>query len=74
MYCNIITWAEQPTDAEQKIKTYLATFNWRLIEADKIELADQDKDYGDEFNELLGQAAENPKAIILGRFYSYKAM
>jgi hypothetical protein len=52
----------------------LATFNWNLIEADKIELADRDKDYGEEFNELLAQAEVNPNAIILGRFYTYKPM
>jgi hypothetical protein len=53
---------------------YLATFNWNLIEADKIELADRDKDYGEEFNELLARAEVNPNAIILRRFYTYKPM
>ena len=73
MFCNVIAWAEEPKEAEDKIRAYLATFNWSLIGTDKIELADDSKDYGDEFNELLVQAAGNPSAIILGRFYSYKA-
>jgi len=72
--CNVITWAERPQEAEDKIRDYLATFNWNLIEADKIELADRDKDYGEEFNELLAQAEVNPNAIILRRFYTYKPM
>lgn len=72
MFCNVITWAGAPKDAEVKIGAYLATFNWNLIGIDEIKLADEGRDYGDEFNELLGQAALNPNAIILGRFYSYK--
>lgn len=74
MFCNVITWAERPQEVEAKIKDYLATFNWNLIDANKIELAHRDKDYGEEFNELLAQAEVNPNAIILGRFYSYKPM
>lgn len=72
MFCNVITWAEEPEEAEKKIRAYLSTFNWILIDADKIELVDNNKDYGDEFNELLLQAAGNPNAIILSRFYSYR--
>lgn len=72
MFCNVITWAEQPKEAEEKIRAYLATFKWNLIETNGIELADESKDYGDEFNDLLLQASGNPDAIVLGRFYSYK--
>ncbi len=74
MFCNVITWAERPEDAEQKIRNYLATFHWNLLQVKKSELAEADRDYGEEFNELLAQAARNPDAIILGRFYSYKTM
>ena len=74
MFCNVITWAEEPNEAKQKLRAYLATFKWTLIEADRIEIADETNDYGEEFNELLAQAATNPNAIILGRFYSYKPM
>src|SRR5579871_4776912 len=72
MFCNIVTWGDRPQEVEEKIKSYLATFNWTLIGVDRIELAKQDQDYGDEFNDLLVRAANNPEAIILGRFYSYK--
>lgn len=73
MFCNVITWAEEPTEAEEKIRTYLAKFNWNLLDADKIDLVDGDKDYGDELNELISKATTNANAIILSRFYSYKA-
>ena len=74
MFCNVITWADEPKEAEDKIREYLATFKWNLIEAEKIELADREKDYGEDFNELLDQAAGNANAIILGKFHSYKPM
>lgn len=74
MFCNVITWAEQPKEAEEKIRVYLATFKWTLIKADKIEVVDETNDYGAEFNDLIGQAEVNPNAIVLGRFYSYKPM
>lgn len=74
MFCNVIIWAELPQEAEDKIRNYLATFDWSLIEAAKNEVADGNNDYGEEFNELLAQAEVNPNAIILGRFYTYKPM
>jgi dimethylargininase len=72
MFCNVITWAEEPKEAEDKIRAYLSTFNWNLIGTDKIELADDCKDYGDEFNDLLAQAAGNPSAIIWAVFTAIK--
>ena len=71
-FCNVVTWGEDPKEVKKKIKTDLARFNWDLIGSQRVEPADDNKDYGDELNELVIQAQGNPNAILLGRFFSYR--
>jgi hypothetical protein len=71
-FSNIVTWGDDPEQVTEKIKTDLARFNWHLIACQRVDPADDDKDYGDELNELVIQAQGNPNAILLGRFFSYR--
>jgi hypothetical protein len=73
MFCNVITWADSPTEVEPKIREYIETFRWKLIGADKVDAVQKDFDYGDDINEMISRAEVNPNAIILGPFHSYRA-
>jgi hypothetical protein len=71
-FINIVTWAEGPSVAELKIRNYLKTFDWHVIEVERVDLVDENYVYGEEMSDLIDRAMGNSMAIILGTFHSYK--
>lgn len=72
-FMNIVTWAESADTAQHEIEAYLSTFKWRLVEVEECVPIREDFIYdNDEFADMMERARENPDAIILGTFHSYK--
>jgi hypothetical protein len=71
-YTNVVTWGETPEDAVEKVLTICAAYKWTLLNVERVRLIDHGIDYGEELNDLIDQAAENPNAILYGTFFSYK--
>ena len=71
-FVNVITWAESLEHAKNKISAYLLTFDWHVIDVGDAEPIDREFVYSDEIAEMIERAETNPRAILLGTFYSYK--
>ena len=71
-FSNAVTWGETPSEVQEKIRNYLSSFRWSLLDCQRIDPAKDGGAYGEELNDLIDQAAGNPDAILLGRFYSYR--
>jgi len=50
----------------------METFKWHLISIEDAHPIDEQRNYEDELIEMIERARENPEAIIIGRFFSYK--
>jgi len=68
----VTTWAETNEAAREKLTRYLESFNWHLISVEDSHPIDENHDYGDELEEMISRTQNNPEAIILGTFHSYK--
>jgi len=68
----VTTWADSAESAEKKLSDYLKSFKWHLISVEDARRIDEREDYGDEVAEMIDRTRSNPRAIILGRFFSYK--
>ena len=71
-FAKITTWADSSKTVEEKLSRYLETYKWRLLSMQDAQPIDEEHDYGDEIQHMIERTRENPKAIILGRFFSYK--
>jgi len=71
-FVNVTTWAESPQTAEEKLSRYLDSFTWHLIPVKNAHPNDKNRDYGEEIEGMIERTRNNPTAIILGRFFSYK--
>jgi hypothetical protein len=71
-FSNVVTWGETPSEVQEKIRNYLSSFRWHLLECERIDPVKDDGDYGEELNDLIDRGAKNPNAILLGRFFSYR--
>src|SRR5271169_349722 len=72
-FSNIVTWGETRSEVQEKVRNYLSSFRWDLLDCQRIDPVKDDGDYGEELNDLIDQGAENPNAILLlGRFFSYR--
>jgi hypothetical protein len=71
-FTNIVTWGEVSEDAIERVRTCFATYNWTLMNVEKVEPISRDKDYGDTLNELIEQATNNPDAVLCSTFHTYK--
>jgi hypothetical protein len=68
----VTTWADSADTAREKLSRYLESFNWHLISIEDAHPIDENGDYGEEVADMIERTRNNPKAIILGRFFSYK--
>jgi hypothetical protein len=68
----VVTWGETQSEVQEKIRNMLISYKWDLLDCQKIDPVKDDGDYGEELKDLIDRAADNPNAILLGRFFSYK--
>jgi len=71
-FVNITTWAVSKEAASSKIEKYLNSFGWKLVEVDKADVVDDDFQSGDAVADMIDRTRNNPNAIILGTFHTYK--
>jgi hypothetical protein len=71
-FINIAKWADSKEAASSKIEKCLNSFGWRLVLVDKAELIGEESRYGGEVIDMIDRMRNNPEAIILGTFHTYK--
>jgi len=71
-FINVVMWAASGQSAEAKLRAYLSTFNWVLLEVEESSPVDRECEAGSELKNLVDKATGNPDAIILGTFHSYR--
>ena len=71
-FMNITTWAISEDAAKTKIEQYLHSFGWNLVNVDKADVVDDDFKCGEAVAGMIDRTRNNPNAIILGTFHTYK--
>lgn len=71
-FMNITTWADSNEQAVGKIRKYLETLGWHLVSVEKAHVVIEDGDYGGAELDQIERTRNNPNAIILGTFHTYK--
>ena len=71
-YMNITTWADSEKTAEAKIQKYVESFGWHLVSVEKAHVVNEDGKYGEVELDQIERTRNNPNAIILGTFHTYK--
>ncbi|HYU45123.1 MAG TPA: hypothetical protein VEK84_02970 [Terriglobales bacterium] len=71
-FMNITTWADSEKTAEAKIQKYVESFGWHLVSVEKAHVVNEDGKYGEVELEQIERTRNNPNAIILGTFHTYK--
>jgi len=71
-FLTVTTWADSLETARQKLSRYLESYKWYLISIEDAQPIDESLDYGEEIEDMIAKTENNPDAIILGTFHSYK--
>lgn len=71
-FVRVSTWADTVEMLREKASQYLQRFHWRLLSVEEAGPVDGMRAYDDEIADMIARTRENPKAIILGEFFSYK--
>jgi hypothetical protein len=72
-FMNIATWADSKETAVGKIQRYLESLDWQLVSVEQAHIVNEDSEhYGDVELDQIGRTLNNPDAIILGTFHTYK--
>ena len=72
-FMNITTWADSKEKAEAKIQDYVESLGWHLVSVERSHVVSENREYGDvEWNQIE-RTRQNPNAIILGTFHTYRA-
>ena len=69
---NITTWADSKETAVSKIRDYIESFGWHLVSVERARAVSEDGEYGDLELDQIERTRDNPNAIILGTFHTYK--
>jgi hypothetical protein len=70
---NIITWADSPEAAREKIAWYFERFGWQVVGVEEGRVLPLDFVADDEeFQDMFERACNYPDAIICGTFHSFK--
>jgi hypothetical protein len=69
---NITTWADSEKTAEAKIQKCVESFGWHLVSFEKAHVVNEDGKYGEVELDQIERTRNNPNAIILGTFHTYK--
>jgi hypothetical protein len=71
-FMNVITWADSAEEGLSKLTAYLKKSEWEVLTLEEAVPVDDNLIYSDEMAEMIERARNNPQAIILGIFHSYK--
>ena len=72
-FTNIVTWADSPATALQKVSKVLKSYGWDVLGIEAARRFDDSKSYNDEILDNVDQAETNPDACIIGTVFSYKS-
>ena len=68
----ITTWADSEAAVKSKVSRFLETHQWCLLGMEEANPIDETRSYGDRMMDMITRTRQNPMAIILGQFHSYK--
>ena len=71
-FTTVTTWAESPEKAREKLARYLMTFKWKLLDVEQTSPYSEELTYHENVAGMLEQTKDNPEAIILGEFHTYR--
>jgi hypothetical protein len=71
-FTNIVTWANSPETAQQKISQVLKGYGWEVLGIESARRFDESGSYSDELLDIVEKAKTNPNACIYGTVFSYK--
>jgi hypothetical protein len=71
-FTNIVTWADSPKTAQQKVAEVLKSYGWEVLSIEAARRFDDSRSYDDELLNIVDQARTNPNACIIGTIFSYK--
>ncbi len=71
-FMNVTTWANSKAGAEAKIRKYLQSLGWHLVSVERSHVVNENGHYGETELDQIGRTHDNPNAIILGTFHTYK--
>jgi hypothetical protein len=71
-FANIVTWADSPKTAQQKVSGVLKTYRWEVLGFEATRPFDESRSYDNDVLHIVDQARTNPSACIVGTVFSYK--
>ena len=71
-FANIVTWADSPKTAQQKVSEVLKSYRWEVLGIEATRPFHESRSYDDEVLDIVDQAKTNPNACIIGTVFSYK--
>jgi hypothetical protein len=71
-FMNVTTWADSQETASAKIHAYLESLGWHLVSIEQAHVIDEEREYGEVEIDMIERTRNNPNAIILGTFHTYK--
>jgi hypothetical protein len=71
-FANIVTWADSPKTAQQKVSEVLKSYKWEVLQIEATRAFDESRRYDDDVLDIVDQARTNPNACIIGTVFSYK--
>jgi hypothetical protein len=71
-FTNIVTWADSPRKAEQKVSEVLKSYGWEVLGIEAVRRFDDSKNYTEDLLDIADRAKMNPDACIVGTVFSYK--
>jgi len=71
-FTNVVTWADSPKNAEQKVSEVLKSCGWDVLGIEALRRFDDSKSYTEDLLDIVGRAKTNPDSCIVGPVFSYK--
>jgi hypothetical protein len=71
-FMNVTTWASSEEAASSKIQEYLESFGWHLVSVEQASVIEEGAEYSEAVADMIERTRNNPDAIILGTFHTYK--
>jgi hypothetical protein len=71
-FTTVTTWAASAEEAREKLSRYLGTFNWKVLDMEQARPHSDSVTYQESVADMIDRTRNNPQAIILGEFHTYK--
>jgi hypothetical protein len=71
-FMRVFMWASSEENFAEKLREYLAEYQWSLLSMENTSAVDPSRDYGDEENQMIDEMLRDHSAVRLGTYYSYK--